>query len=274
MGSSPSSVSSSPSPQSLPSISSSPTAPSTPQHQQSYQSSPPPHILQQQQSTQNIFGKYDAKELSGYDIPNAKKAQHNEKEIHRLFNEFTDCYSRYYDQREIQNKADIDLDKRKYISILVIIGSSIENSESLDGIYLKNAEDINSALFIRHFFHNVFGIPLEQILITSTRDSNFYYNDMQNDLISEPNLIFNGINDINTKSSNIDYEFEKKYEDEIKLKQNIIISQIGCKQYKFLTYESLSKIIKPFNINVINDQLRLSKNTNLLIFFRRSRTCW
>ena len=154
MGSSPSSALSSPSPQSLPSISSSqsssPTAPSTPQHQQTYQSSPQPHILQQQQSTQNIFGKYDAKELSGYDIPNAKKAQHNEKEIHRLFNEFTNCYSRYYDQREIQNKADIDLDKRKYISILVIIGSSIENSESLDGIYLKNAEDISS--FYSTFF--------------------------------------------------------------------------------------------------------------------------
>ena len=243
------SSSSSPSPKSLPSISSSPSSsrsqslPSTPQQQQQLQSStnsspqqqlqpsPTAPLIQPQQLQTSLItpltqqqqpfrsspesvsiGQLNEKQLANYDLPNQEdiKKQYDKPTIKYLFNQFVFNYYNFYSKRADQNKAIVDLNnERKNISILVIVGSSIEYIRSIyfEGTYQKNSEDFSSALFIRHIFHNAFGIPYKQILITSTQNSDFYVNNRNVDLISKPNSIFDECIDIDPIKEKIDFKF-------------------------------------------------------------------
>ncbi|KAK8847265.1 hypothetical protein M9Y10_019851 [Tritrichomonas musculus] len=166
-----------------------------------------------------------------------------------------------------QNSVDIDLNERLNISILIIVGSSIDciQSRFIDGIYQKNAEDLSTALLLRHLFHNSYGIPFNQILITSTQESDFYVKDTETELISQPNAIFKGVNDSFLEKT--DFHFTNKNEIEFMLHQKINIAQVGDKQYKFFMKESLASIVKPFNINIIKKELTTNDNSDLLVFF-------
>ena len=277
MGSAPSSSSS---PHSLPSLSMSKSSSSPPQSPTPAESPTPPHSPTSPQLPTKIHSQsissYNEEQLASYDIPNAKecKSQMNDMEILHQFNQFVESYGMYYNNRANQNKTNLNF-KKSDISVLVIIGSSIvcTRSKFFNGIYQKNAEDLSTAIFIRHIFHNAFGIPYNQILITSTQESDFYVDDVKIELISRPNTFFKVINDsvltFDTKdgNKNIDFHFININEVEFMLHQKINLVQIGDQQYKFLMSEKLADIIKPFNIRIIRNELKTFSNSNVLVFF-------
>ena len=215
---------------------------------------------------------FDENQFSTYDILNSK--HYNELENRRLFHQFVDAYEDFYDKRAEKNRVDIDLSKRLNISILIIVGSSIDciQSRFTDGIYQKNAEDLSTALLLRHLFHNSYGIPFNQILITSTQESDFYVKDTETELISQPNTIFKGVNDSFLEKT--EFHFTNKNETEFMLHQKINIAQVGDQQYKFFMKESLASVIMPFNINIIKKELTTNENSDLLVFFLRPSVCW
>ena len=251
---------------------------STPQIQnrpQQFQSLPSTPILQSQesQSTATLpnIGQLNEQQLAAYEMPNAKekKIQYDKKTQKYLFNQFQYNYADFYEKRAKQNEINIDLDKRKKIRILIIVGSSINSVKSkyFNGSYQKNSEDLSSALLIRHLFNNAFGIPYEQILITSTQNSDFYYSNIDIDLIAKPNTIFDGINDFDPFTEKVDFKFSLKNLYEFELNQSINLSQVRDQNYKFYMQEDLKNIIKPFNYYVIEKELRTNSDSYLLVFF-------
>ena len=272
---------SSSSPKTLPSITSSQSSSpsqSTPQAQpqqlQPFPSTPQIQTqLQQLQSeaTPPNIGQLNEQQLASYEIPNAKKykEQYNEEINDNLLGQFRYNYARFYKQRAKQNEISVDIDKRANIRILIIIGSSINYtcSKYFRGTYQKNAEDLSSALLIRHLFHNAFGIPYSQILITSTQNSDFEYDNININLISEPNTIFDEINDINPFTEKVKFKFFLKNKSEFELNQRINLSQVKDQNYKFYMEEDISNIVKPFNYYVIENALKSKTDSHLLAFF-------
>lgn len=61
--------------------------------------------------------------------------------------------------------------------------------------YQKSAEDLEMALLNRYLFINSFSILSNQVLITSTQNSDFYLINIHENLISTPNQIFEYIDD-------------------------------------------------------------------------------
>lgn len=124
-----------------------------------------------------------------------------------------------------------------------------------------------SALLIRHLFHNAFGIPYPQILVTSTQQSDFYCSNISIDLISAPKTIFDGNEDVDLFTEKVSFNFEIQNEDEFELNQSINLSQVRDQNYKFYMQENLSNIVKPFNYYVIKNELKSNVNSHFLVFF-------
>ncbi|KAK8845960.1 hypothetical protein M9Y10_020896 [Tritrichomonas musculus] len=178
---------------SAPTVPSSQSISSSPFHsQQLSQTQVTQHHFQSLASLPFSIGQLDEKQIALYDIPNSKEMQkkYDNATIKMLFNQFQNSYFNFYCKRAKQNNISIDLDKRKNISILVIVGSSIKNAQSkhIEGTYQKNSEDLSSALLIRHLFHFTYGVtsiktytfcgsPMREITIpssvTSIEDSAF-----------------------------------------------------------------------------------------------------
>lgn len=169
-------------------------------------------------------------------------------------------------QYELNKKEPIDI--RKNISVLAIVGASfnIPSGPLYHGKYQKDAEDLSTALFIRHLFHHAFGIPYNQILITSKENNDFINLDKNVDLISDTSNFYYKNPD---KSPTSGYYFFPHEEEEFKLFQDINLTQVGSNQFKFLLSKSIRDIVKPFNISIIHDKCPNFTNddSNLFVFF-------
>lgn len=219
---------------------------------------------------------FNEKQLASYDIPKEDEKIIDYMESNNLLMQFQNAYSNLYKERTkyINENCLIDINQRLNISILIIISSSIteKKSKHLKAIYQENAEDLSSALFIRHIFHYAFGIPYNQILVASTQNKDFCSDDNEKDLISKPNTIFKGIEDIDLipkdqqSHQDFNYGFDNSFLHSFLFTQHINITQIGDKQYKFLVDDYLSNIVYPFNDHIIK-MLKTNQNSHLLVFF-------
>lgn len=218
---------------------------------------------------------FTTSELAAIDISISKKEQYK-NHIPELFSKFQFEYRDFYNKRRDKIidsiKSDTNNERkqetRTNINILIIIGSSLRNlsSKYSTSDYLKNAEDLNIALFIRHLFHYSFGISYGQILITSTQNSDFTLIGTKEDLISKEDNIYKEIHDTNVTSNNYSYKFQNYLEKDFMLDQNINVTQIKDKQYKFYLEESIKNIISPFNINIIEEKLPKNSKSDLFVF--------
>ena len=207
---------------------------------------------------QKTIGKLTLLQLAQYDIPNAneRKKKNQQDTIKHLFNQFSNKYQTLFCKRAkiIKEETKNNLDNQKLtnirnnISILIIIGSSI----NLQTSKYFNTEDLNVALLIRHLFHYAFGVPREQILITSIQMSDF----KKNQYSSSPTQ----------NKQNYQVYYNILNEEEFMLYQHINLAQIGNFQYKFYIDESIKDIVKPFNKDIKNE-LILNDNSNLFVFF-------
>ena len=155
---------------------------------------------------------------------------------------------------------------RNNINILIIIGSSFRNKKIKKSFedYQKSAEDLDLALLIRHLFLNTFLIPNNQILITSTQNSDFSLINTDENLISSPNKNFKDIDDQYVDSEN--YLYRLKNHREFLLGQNINLSQVNDYQFKFYLDENIQNIVLPFNIKIIKSKLPKNPNSNTFVF--------
>ena len=223
----------------------------------------------------SITTEKNLEEYAGYDFPGSKeRMQSNSNAENKLqFNQFQSEYQTFFISRErsFEEEFKSEIEKfheiRQNISVLIIVGSTFQIiSEPLyDGLFQKDAEDLSTALLIRHLFHFAFGIPYSQILITSTQEKNFTNLDNKTDLISSPTQFYEEISD---KKPNLKYKFKLKEINEFGFYQSINIAQIGTHQFKFFFQESYGDVIKPFNIEIIKDFKNFSnENTHLFVFF-------
>ena len=152
--------------------------------------------------------------------------------------------------------------QRKNISLLVIIGAGLK---PYSGSYINNFQLLSNALLLVHIFQYVFGIPDDQILITSCEEHDFDPSNPnvrispdsspqkgQNDLYSPPSnkyLIGNLFQLIN------DFEFAK-----------CVFSQVAEFQFQFIPDDDISRIIKPFNRLFIRKFLKTHDDTELFVF--------
>ena len=208
-----------------------------------------------------ILRKITLNQLSQYDIPDAQeiKKNNNSDTVNYLFNQFSDRYQTMFCERaktiKKKMKSNLEdtklLDIRKNISILIIVGPSFtfQTSKYFKGNYQKDAEDLNKALLIRHLFHYAFGIPKEQILITSTQMSDFKNNQFSNS--SSKSEQYNQASD---------FEYNIINMDAFMLYQRINLAQVRDFQYKFYFDENIKNIVKPFNKNSIKNNFNLSLN--------------
>lgn len=224
-------------------------------------------------TTEELTHSFSPDELAAYDISDFKKAQYKNF-IPTIFGEFQSEYKIFCDKRKTEildliksNMNKVDLKKiRKNINILIIIGSSFRNqiTKKLNENYHKSAEDLDVALLIRHLFHFSFGISYDQILITSTQNSDFLLIDIEEKIISTPEDIFNEMKNTDPTPESFLYGIPNKKE--FMLDQNINLAQIKDQQYKFYIDESIGSIVNPFNINVILKKLPKNPDSDLFVF--------
>ena len=221
--------------------------------------------------TDELTPLFTPDELAAYDISSSKKELYKNS-IQLLLVKFQIEYKNLYDKRKedvsnlIQSSInDKELQSiRNNINILIIIGSSFRNKKIKKSFedYQKSAEDLDLALLIRHLFLNIFLIPNNQILITSTQNSDFSLINTDENLISSPNKNFKDIDDQYVDSEY--YLYRLKNHREFLLGQNINLSQVNDYQFKFYLDENIQNIVIPFNIKII--QNKLPKNPNLFVF--------
>ena len=92
----------------------------------------------------------------------------------RIIN-FSDFVDKRVEWIKKQTKEELSKENelRKNIRVLIILGSAIERINSFNPTFIKNNEDIVTTLLIQHLFKFAFGIPEEQIFLTSTNPDNF-----------------------------------------------------------------------------------------------------
>lgn len=224
------------------------------------------------------YSSPNLEQFADFDFPNAneKVKQENRANIINYFNQFKLDYIKYFNNREKRNQIELQSelntkqfnDERKNISVLIIIGShfTVPSEPLYNGRYQNDAEDLSSALFIRHIFHNAFGVPYSQILITSTDNKDFKTQDKNAELISDQTNFYYKNPD---KMPSSKYYFELTQEEEFSFFQDINITQIGNNQFKFFLSEKIETIIKPFNISIIQNEYKNFTNdeSNLFVFF-------
>lgn len=190
-----------------------------------------------------------------------------------MFAQFQTEYIDFFNSRKKDNKDEFEYEIgkhyeiRKNISVLIIVGSIFHISKEpfYNGRYQKYAEDLSTALLIRHIFHYAFGIPYSQILVTSTQNDDFINLDDNVDLISAPTRFYEEISD---KKPNFEYNFNLQEKSEFDFYQSINITQVGTNQFKFYFSESYKDVVQPFNIEIINNFKDFSnENTHLFVFF-------
>lgn len=163
------------------------------------------------------------------------------------FVKFASEYQDHYDTRTKQIESHMDLKNgnviRSSISVLIITGSVFKNNIYVENgreeNFYENAEDLSTAFYICHLFHYVYGIPYQQLLITSTQQEQF-----------------NG--------SNHSFTFNNS---NYGLFQNVVLAQVGNTQYKFFLEKWLLERFVPFNSDFIKEKLSISEQyTKLFVF--------
>ena len=214
-------------------------------------------------------------DYAGYDFPDAKERMRYTTHLdsQKLFTQFQYEYIDFFNSRKKDNKEEFEYEIGKFheirqnISVLIIVGSIFHISKDpfYNGYYQKDAEDLSTALLIRHIFHYAFGIPYSQILVTSTQNSEFVNLDCEVDLISAPTRFYEEISD---KKPNFEYYFKPQEKSEFNFHQDVNIAQVGTRQFKFYFPEPYDNVVQPFNIEIIKNHQNFSnENTHLFVFF-------
>lgn len=182
------------------------------------------------------------------------------------FNFFYQYYSHYKKRKEWIEKSNQQLlqDKnnqeiRSKIRVLIIIGS-YPNFQFLDkdSNYFEDAEDFTTAFLICHLFHYAFLIPYSQILITLTKENGFKDKNTNvrfQDMDSKTKL---------EKINDLTFEF---LDNEFGFSQNVNYAQIGKVQYKFALENDLLNRIRPFDHNIIINEINPNDKSDIFVFF-------
>ena len=145
---------------------------------------------------------------------------------------------------------------RKDIKVLIIIGAKLE-WDALKN-YLEHNEDFVTAFLIYHLFHYAFGIPYENILLSSSEDSNFFPSMNPNAHVSSPSK------DENQKQSTPNHNL---YIDNPHFTYlDTIFAQVGTDQYHFSPDGLIKQLIKPFNTYFLK-QLHTTNESLLYVFY-------
>lgn len=180
---------------------------------------------------------------------------------------FSYNYYNYYKERkkkiEAQTKESLTQPEkqaiRSKIRVLIIIGSYPDfKLLDDDANYFEDAEDFTTAFLICHLFHYAFLIPYAQILITTTKENGF---------IDEKSKMRYQDMDEKTKMSKINDLSFKFWQKEFGFYQNVNIAQVGKKQYKFYLENELLQRIKPFDHNIIKNEINPDDKSDLFVFF-------
>ena len=150
---------------------------------------------------------------------------------------------------------------RKNIRVLIILGSAVEKVALVQPPYIKHNEDIVTTLLLKHLFKFAFGIPEEQIFLTSSNPDNF---PLSPNVISpstspskDNSTLFRNQNDttkVNYSNQN-EFRFFKT-----------VFAQVGEFQYHFHpSYNEYPKI-HPFNKENLRT-FKTDENSELFVFF-------
>lgn len=180
---------------------------------------------------QSLDTTKNAKNYGRYDFLYAKERMQSNahSDNQKLFFQFQMEYIDFFNSRKKHNEKEFEYEKfpeiRQNISVMIIVGSTfhISKEQFYYGHYQKDANDLSTALLIRHLFHYAFGIPYSQILVTSTQNDDFINLDFNVDLISAPSSFYEEISD---KKPNFEYYFNIQGKNEFDFYQNIKTIQV------------------------------------------------
>ena len=177
-------------------------------------------------------------------------------------------YDKYIQERIewIKNQTKDELSKenelRKNIRVLIILGSAIEKQEIMGRTYIKHNEYIVTTLLIAHLFQYACGVPIEQIMITSSNPSNF---PSSKNIISSPS--FPSEYDGNAPCIDPNDRYGGLYSNRTEFRFfNTVFAQVGTDQYNFLPSDVFLNNIYPFNRYFLK-KFKTDENSQLFVFF-------